>query len=843
AAANSLGSYTTPADGGFSTTAPIEGFLYVRPNTASRYQAITRALTASRSVTLVLPEMGGITTPFPDRPQLGLIHGDPLDTSRINLVFVGDGYTDTEEPFTDQNGNGLWDGDTYLDENRNGRYDSGEQYYERNGIAGYQEPEPFQDLNGDLYRNSGEQGLLDRNALDYARVLLGTPPWPDMSERINMWRVRTISNQTAGSFPEFNIVRDTALRTSYGNKATGFIISVSNSAATQLVQTLLPEYDHIITISNSPVGVGRANANYGGNIRLRGGDFDNLSTVATHELGHAVGLLSDEYTDSTVIDSRYIYKGLEPGGPNTTANPNPGYTKWAAELDGTLPYPTPPDLAGTGIFEGAGTYFRGRYRPEYNCMMRLNTPRFCVICDREIRAQIIDRSSTGTGAFPLLVCRLDAAGSDRLTTAFSVLNPDGARKLPMALAATGGSGQLVIGRGVINPRDMSLLPRHQDASFEREHFGPLTPQESWVRVSSNGAYKGFYLISDPEFDVKMDGAVADPEASVDLAVPYVALDHSVRFRLSVVNPSTRSARAAVTYYDAQGTALQEEERSLPSRGQALFSPPAGQRGWIRVRSVASPPVMLQAAAYSYDSRRLAVQSGAALDVPTSLLTLPHYAIGAGYETRLVLVSAGSVSLEITARRVDGSLAALPVTRTLGPMQQLDQSVRDLFGIDPGAGVAVGYITVAEASLRPEVLRGVTGLTYFTFRDNSAAVSPAERTAREVLTFSHVANEIPAGIATAFMTGLTLVNPSDRDARLKVTVHDARGAVLRERDLVLPAKNKISRLLTGDPASSSFFPPGLAASSGYIIVTSDVPLFGFELFFTGDLTAMVSVPAQ
>ncbi|MGI8783053.1 MAG: M64 family metallopeptidase [Acidobacteriota bacterium] len=847
-AANTFASLTTATDGSFSGTAPQDGFVFVYPNSSTAFQSVTRNVSQlAVGQDIVLPKLPEIQTPDPSKPLVGLVYGDASDSTRLNMVLIGDGYTDLKEDFTDSNSNGRWDGDVYLDENKNGSYDSGEQFFNRDGVSGYQPPEPFVDTNGDGYRNNNEQALFDRNLLDYVRVLLGTSPWPDLLSRINFWRIRTVSPQTAGNFAEFEITRDTALRTSYGPKATGFIISVSSAVVNPIVQVLIPEFDHVMIVSNSPLSVGRANANFGGNLRLKGGDFDNLSTVATHELGHVVGFLADEYSDSTIIDTAYIYKFVESTRPNISTSPFANLTKWAAELDGTPPYPTPPDLGGVGIFEGGNTNYRGMYRPEYNCMMRHNTPRFCVVCNREMRARIIARSSTDALVFPLLAFNDNAVAGERLLTAFSAVNPDPARHLALGYTAYNTLGKLLLGRTVINPALRELGPLRQEAALDREIFGFTTPQSGWVEAASNGPGKGFYLIADSSFSEKVDGAAANPEAASDLAIPFVPSGQNTKFFFSVVNPDTRSSGVIITYFNATGGTVGTQTTTILSKGQLYLTPPTGT-AWIRARSTTNPPVALRAAAFHYDATTLAVQSGAALNKPVDSLIFPHYAVGGGYETRLVISSLSNAVFHLEARRSDGSLAGAAKTQTFQPGQQLSVSVRDFFGLDPGSGIDVGYIVATNPTAGPIALQGVAGLTYFTYGQSavadSAAVSQAETTPKTTLTFSHVANDVPAGGGRTFLTGITLVNSGSADARFKIRYFRKNGEATQfVRDMVLPAGQKISRLLSGDSSSSAFFEGSLSAGEGYLVVTSDQPLFGFELFFTNDLKLLASVPAQ
>jgi hypothetical protein len=354
------------------------GIIFPPPNT--RFLLKTFDITPGMSWDFVLDEL----PETPDGTPLSLIYGDPNDKSRLNFVIIGDGYTDLNEPFTDSNKNGVWDGDLYLDENRNGKYDPGEYYYERNWNGVYDPPEPFTDTNGDGVRNFNEQAIFDQNALDLARSLLGSPVIKDYAGRINIWKVRVISNQTCGDFPEFGIKRDTALNTTYDYKYRGFIIDIDFGKAAEIIQALLHEYDYIITLSYCPLGIGRLNSVFGGGVAMNAEDRSLVDLGLVHEYGHIIGLLGDEYTEFPGM-----YPKGEPPFPNVTTVLDETKIKWKDYL--SLTTPSPPHTQGVGAFEGADYYSKGVYRPASRCVMDMWV-QFCPVCQDEMVGRLNELS-------------------------------------------------------------------------------------------------------------------------------------------------------------------------------------------------------------------------------------------------------------------------------------------------------------------------------------------------------------------------------------------------------------------------------------------------------------------
>ena len=121
--------------------------------------------------------------------------------------------------------------------------------------------------------------------------------------------------------------------------------------------------------------------------------------VVMHELGHAAFGLADEYSTyqgcgSTETD-RNNAPSDEPMEPNITANGNLAGLKWGHLVGPLTPVPTMqnpdcttcdlranvrPDDLEIGLYEGAGYYHCGLYRPAYTCRMRDSGKPYCRVC-------------------------------------------------------------------------------------------------------------------------------------------------------------------------------------------------------------------------------------------------------------------------------------------------------------------------------------------------------------------------------------------------------------------------------------------------------------------------------
>ena len=143
--------------------------------------------------------------------------------------------------------------------------------------------------------------------------------------------------------------------------------------------------DHIVVVINS--------AKYGGGAIYNFYSVSSLHQMAgmvlTHELGHGIGGLADEYVDEDLSYADLHRTAYEPLEPNIT-NLVDFQSKWQSMLKKGTPVPTPdnnkvPDNENgpLGVYEGAGYSATGVYRPVMHCMMRDYAP-FCPVCSKRL---------------------------------------------------------------------------------------------------------------------------------------------------------------------------------------------------------------------------------------------------------------------------------------------------------------------------------------------------------------------------------------------------------------------------------------------------------------------------
>jgi hypothetical protein len=194
-------------------------------------------------------------------------------------------------------------------------------------------------------------------------------------------------------------------------------IEANVQRATFAARMSVPSVDVVIVIVN---GRGRAHTAYShpGSIIL---GIDDDERVLTHELGHALVRLGDEYRE---FDTCYPEPPLEhatsPDDLFDTANLtfDPHGARWAGLVDGAL--------------EGGGRYACGIYHPTDDCRMNdAHADTFCPVCDAAIDKWLARRITPMNDGPPTCVLgfrdgRVEGKAFDRDIPLHATMSADGA---------------------------------------------------------------------------------------------------------------------------------------------------------------------------------------------------------------------------------------------------------------------------------------------------------------------------------------------------------------------------------------------------------------------------------
>lgn len=144
-------------------------------------------------------------------------------------------------------------------------------------------------------------------------------------------------------------------------------------------------FDHIVILVNTNQYGGGGIYNF---YATCPSDHSLTNFLITHETGHSIAGLADEYWTSEVSVNNFYNLQFEPWEPNITTLVN-FEKKWKKLLDTKTPIPTPihdKSKYKIGVFEGAGYSEKGIYRPSFECSMKSAIyNNFCPVCKESIK--------------------------------------------------------------------------------------------------------------------------------------------------------------------------------------------------------------------------------------------------------------------------------------------------------------------------------------------------------------------------------------------------------------------------------------------------------------------------
>lgn len=237
---------------------------------------------------------------------------------------------------------------------------------------------------------STQQADFNARVDDAVQALRNREPYGRGICAFNIWRVNVISAESGVDHPRQGISRNTELDCRYGNNAEAERCIRSDSPAKCFEAAgHAPDSDAVFVLVNDTQWGGCAGSLVFSSIA------PGFAGIITHELGHKIPSLADEYDcylcDGT--DSNRLYAGPEPSAANLTMNLDRATTKWHDLIAAATPLPTTVDTpAGVvGLWAGGGYFARGIFRPQTTCHMRTTGSDFCAVCARTLADRLRSR--------------------------------------------------------------------------------------------------------------------------------------------------------------------------------------------------------------------------------------------------------------------------------------------------------------------------------------------------------------------------------------------------------------------------------------------------------------------
>jgi hypothetical protein len=408
-----------------------------------------------------------------------------------------------------------------------------------------------------------------------------------------------------------------------------------------------------------------------------------------------------------------------------------------------------------------------------------------------------------------------------------------------------------------NPASEMVASDAQMAKLGREFFKvPLSGvRDGWIRMLSSQPELASFFMFGNGLDgtiTKMDGSVAFTEPSQTLyftrlyhgqaVYPSLAGPKNSVTHLSIVNPNDEPAQIEAKLYWNNGQQRgQTETESIPANGR-LYVTPIELFNMVNTEQVSDGFI-------SIETNGPGVLGFALIEVegdtviglnalpPTQATTLYSaqlgHAVNLFTSLKLVNTTDDIIKVKVTLVVQDESIGTRVAEPSIFPKSTFQNDIGSWFGLPLPTDPYVGSIQI-EATIP-----GIVGDVVFGDR-NSAVYAAALPLQSELFTLavnSQVANgSNPSDSSQSQFTGLAFFNPNLADATVIVEVYDRDGKPVGDpAEIVLGPAGRISKTLVQLVEESA----GLVR--GYIIIRSDLPIVGQELFGNMALDYMAAVP--
>lgn len=438
-----------------------------------------------------------------------------------------------------------------------------------------------------------------------------------------------------------------------------------------------------------------------------------------------------------------------------------------------------------------------------------------------------------TPAFTLYFPQINLAPNEYTGIAMANLDQSAAT---VNLTAFDGTGAKINGANVTNPATKVLGAGTQSAVMADQLFGPV--QSAWttgwtVINSSTTKLDGFSMAFDSAFSL-MDGAAFSSSLLNTFVLPEASCqDYS---RLLLANPNAIASSLIIELVKADGTVISTYQTGIPAF--ATYSADIQMEVFPRVvvdpseyvRVTSSTP-LLPYELFGNLSKDFSVVAGQDLNGGSTILYAPQYAVGGPYNSLLSIVNLDSTPGTVTLALLGGDGVQLGATKVLpiagnGKIYISDPAF--FLGSSP-TQLTTGYVQVKSSGVRLSGDMVFSDTLYHTF----SMALPLLTTLQQSQVLSHIASN------AILFTGLAILNPNSVDTTVNLQTYTADGQLDNSLTQVIPAGNRISKLLT------EYFPAlaGQNRASGYIKLTADHGIACYGVFGTNNLSVLSAISAQ
>ncbi len=218
-------------------------------------------------------------------------------------------------------------------------------------------------------------------------IILGAKPFNTNQDKINIWAVHSVSEESGTDFPVDNQNFNTILNSNFYTFDSERYLTTMDYHRVKDVAGNAPCDQIYILVNHEKYGGGGIYNFYS----IGTSDNPQAGFLFQHEFGHAFAGLGDEYYTSEVAVEDFYPLNTEPWEPNLTTMIDFD-SKWKNMIDEDTPVPTPVEEkynSTLGAYEGGGYVAKGVFRPYIDCTMKsVKYDAFCPVCQRAIQQMI-----------------------------------------------------------------------------------------------------------------------------------------------------------------------------------------------------------------------------------------------------------------------------------------------------------------------------------------------------------------------------------------------------------------------------------------------------------------------
>lgn len=429
--------------------------------------------------------------------------------------------------------------------------------------------------------------------------------------------------------------------------------------------------------------------------------------------------------------------------------------------------------------------------------------------------------------------------SPTIYTGFALANPDPNTPATARISARDPAGALLWSQDAIIPANLTLAGGTQMAQLERQIFNlPLdTDQSGSVTVESDSSdLQGLFLTGNFSATF-LDGAEAFTRGYSQLYFVDVLQNANTSTGIHLMNIEDVPVTVSLTLFDRDGNIQGVPiKRTIPAGGKMgeSISTLFGFSGELDSAHVKASTADEALAGFELVSQPDEIFGLNALPLENagSVLYSPQFAVGdlgLHFDTRLNIVNVGESTTTVTVEILDAGgqpLVTGPQPVELLSGKQISLDLHSALGLQEGEGY-VRVSTSAGGELLGNVMFGDGDPTMEPLRFGAAL--PLLASGSQSFLFAHLVQ------GAGYYTGMAFLAPNG--ARVMIEAFDSNGAAKGSASFELAPGQRLASMLSG------LIPETNGQVGGYVKVTSDQPVFAFELFGSVDGRVLSAVPPQ